>query len=176
MHIRMIRRQAFDTSALLQQLECPGIWNKNPERTSHSHSPHREVSDIWVRYFPREKFLSQEEGEIEWYPVAEQVGEAKRIASDLFSEFGMSLGGVLITRIPPGKQVYPHVDQGWHARHYEKFAVQVKGNERQKFHFRDESLITGNGDLFWFDNAFEHWVTNDSDEDRITLIVCIRRN
>jgi aspartyl/asparaginyl beta-hydroxylase (cupin superfamily) len=88
---------------------------------------------------------------------------------------GKQLGGVLITRIPSGGEVQPHVDHGWHAGHYEKFAVQLRGNQEQAFCFEDAELRPEPGDLYTFDNARLHWVTNDSDSERITLIVCIRR-
>ena len=70
----------------------------------------------------------------------------------------------------------PHIDQGWHAGFYEKFALQIKGNEQQSFHVEDEMLRTQDGDLFAFDNAKTHWVLNPSAEDRITMIVCLRRH
>ena len=50
-----------------------------------------------------------------------------------------------------------------------------KGNREQAFHFDDAELRPLPGDIYTFDNARRHWVTNDSDEDRITLIVCVRR-
>jgi aspartyl/asparaginyl beta-hydroxylase (cupin superfamily) len=112
----------------------------------------------------------------EWYPVADTIFEARSLAMQIGKDLkALSMGAVLITRIPPGGQVYPHIDQGWHARHYEKFALQIRGDEKQAFHFQDEDLMTQDGDLFWFDNAYSHWVTNDSDQERITMIVCVRR-
>lgn len=68
----------------------------------------------------------------------------------------------------------PHVDGGWHAEYYAKYAVQLKGGAKQAFHFEACSLVTEPGDLYTFDNSQLHWVTNDGDEDRITLIICIR--
>lgn len=183
MHLRMLKERAYDMSRLQDQLTCqPQLWDTIRHRTEHPQSPHREVSDIWVRYNPIENYEGDmqafnAEHQPQWYPVASQLPEAVRIANELLLQVtGVTLGAVLITKIPAGKQVYPHIDQGWHARHFEKFAVQVKGNSKQAFHFKDEDLITHEGDLFWFDNAYPHWVTNDSDEDRITLIVCIRRH
>lgn len=183
MHIRMLKARMFNVGRLQDELICqPQLWDAIRHRTEHPQSPHREISDIWVRYNPLENYQGDmqsfnAEHEARWYPVADQLPDAVRITQELMLQVtGVTLGAVLITKIPPGKQVYPHVDHGWHARHFEKFAVQVKGNSRQAFHFQDEELITGDGDLFWFDNAYPHWVTNDSDEDRITLIVCIRRH
>lgn len=183
MHLRMLKEHAYDVSRLQDQLTCqPQLWDTIRHRTEHPQSPHREVSDIWVRYNPIENYAGDmqafnAEHNPEWYPVAAQLPEAVRIANELMMQVtGVDLGAVLITKIPAGKQVYPHVDQGWHARRFEKFAVQVKGNAEQAFHFQHEDLVTHDGDLFWFDNAYPHWVTNDSDKDRITLIVCIRRH
>ncbi len=87
-----------------------------------------------------------------------------------------NLGGVLITKIPPGKQVYPHQDHGWHAEHYEKFAVLLEGNKEQAFCYDDGEYRCGRGEAWTFNNQATHWVKNDSGIDRITLIVCGRRD
>lgn len=71
--------------------------------------------------------------------------------------------------------MHPHVDTGWHAGFYEKAAIQIKGDARQAFHFDDASLSALDGESYAFDNSKLHWVTNDSDRERITLIVCMRR-
>ena len=182
MHLRMVKERAYDVGELQRQLHAnPDAWNTIRLRTEHSCSPHREVSDIWVRYNALENYRGNmqafnSEHVAEWYPVVELLPEAKRLALDIAGDHdALEVGAVLITKVPAGKRVYPHVDSGWHARHYEKFALQICGNERQAFHFEDEQLVTRDGDLFWFDNAFPHWVTNESEQDRMTMIVCIRR-
>lgn len=177
--LEMIRRSYADTSLLLEQLNNPEVWNIHRYRTK---GPHRELSDIWVRYNPIENFTGDmqafnAEHVSQWYQVAEELPEAKRLSELIAQEFSAKrLGAVLITKIAPGKQCYPHVDQGWHAGFYEKFALQIKGNRQQSFHVEDCMLRTRTGDLFWFDNSHRHWVLNPSDEDRITMIVCLRRH
>lgn len=158
----------------------PQLWNQHRMRTESPHSPHREADDIWVRYNAAENFTTMDEfngpHESSWYPSADLLG-VKNFVFDLMRMVcGTQLGGILITRIPPGKQVYPHRDQGWHARYYEKFALQVRGNERQAFCFDDERLVTVTGDMFQFENSYRHSVFNDSEEPRITMICCIRRH
>lgn len=111
-----------------------------------------------------------------WYPVVEAIPSVRFLTEQMMGLVGgKELGGVLITKIPAGKQVYRHIDGGWHAEHYEKFAILVQGNPEQEFCFEDSSLRCREGDSFTFNNQFYHWVTNDSPEDRITLITCIRR-
>lgn len=172
--------QKLDVSSLVQELEeHPELWNEYRWRTEHPRSPHREVDDIWVRYNAIENIGPQfnDEHEAVWYPVVEKIPAVKALVSQLMDEFeGQQLGGVLITRIPSGKQVYPHVDQGWHALHYEKFAIQLKGTAEQAFCFSGEKLSALPGELYWFNNQSCHWVVNPTREDRITLIVCIRRD
>lgn len=159
----------------------PHIWDQYPMRTQDAKSPHRDIHDIWVRYNPIENF----DGDVakfnakhtpEWYPCVEQLPSAKRMCERIAADFDAHIGGVLITKIPAGKMCYPHIDQGWHASYYEKFALQVKGNKLQRFHVENEALLTLDGDLFWFDNSHVHWVTNDSDEDRVTMIICLRKH
>lgn len=152
----------------------PDLWNANKARTEHPSSPHHETSDIWARFAPPDVDGSQPH-ESEWYEAADLL-PIKELVYPLFNYVrGTRLGGVLITKIPAGKCVKPHTDPGWHARFYEKFAIQIESAPEQAFHFEGCSLVTKPGDVFWFDNSFKHWVTNDSQCDRITAIVCIRR-
>lgn len=165
----------FNVMELQQELqECQG-WNLCPLRTQGARSPHRECDDVWVRW-RNTAIRSDGSFDCSWYDVADELPSAVKLCEALFSLYdGSRMGGVLITRIPPGKQVYPHIDGGWHAGHYEKFAIQVQGNSEQEFCFDGESLSTQPGDVFRFRNDVPHWVTNSSKEARITLICCIRR-
>jgi hypothetical protein len=183
MYLRMVKERAFDVSPLLRQLAAhPQCWDGVRLRTEHPKSPHRETSDIWVRYNPLENYHGNmqdfnAEHTPDWYPICEELPAARELAEAVSADQqALQIGMVLITRIPPGKQVYPHVDGGWHARTFEKFALTIKADDEQAFFFENEYLVTHPGDLFWFDNSQPHWVSNNSDEDRITLIVCLRRN
>lgn len=169
-------RDGYEVEALYQQLQG-NVWNRLRMRTEHPQSPHRELSDIWVRYNDFANYNGDMERfngphESVWYPVADELSEAKRLSLELAGN--AELGAVLITKIPAGKQCYPHIDQGWHAQYYEKHAIQIRGHKDQSFHVENESLVTLTGDEFFFNNSRPHWVINDSNEDRITMIVCIR--
>ena len=172
----------LDVAPLVNQLAChPELWNQHTMRTEAYGTPHREVDDIWVRYNPWRNFTGDpqafnSEHVSEWYPCISDIPAAWKLARKVMREVGgKSLGGVLITRIPTGGEVKPHVDNGWHASHYEKFAVQVKGDRDQAFCFDGCELRPNPGDLYTFDNSQRHWVTNESESERITLIICVRR-
>jgi hypothetical protein len=170
----------FDVAPLAAELAMhPKLWDEHKFRTEHPASPHREASDIWLRYNDLKHFGSHfnDAHESVWYPAIAKVPAARVLAEAMFETVGgFTLGGVLVTKIPAGKQVYPHVDRGWHAEHYEKYAIQIAGNDGQRFCFAGETLSPLTGQAFWFENQSPHWVTNDSDEDRITMICCIRRS
>lgn len=172
----------LDVAPLIYQLaRHPELWNQHTMRTASEGTPHREADDIWVRYNPWRNFHGDPvafhaEHVAEWYPCIGVIPGAWRLAREVMRRVGgKTLGGVLITRIPPGGQVKPHVDRGWHADVHAKYAVQIKGNASQAFCFDDAELRPEPGDLYTFDNSRRHWVTNESDSERITLIVCVRR-
>lgn len=180
----MIRHlsSGFEVDRLVSQIEAmPAVWNTHKLRTEQYGTPHTQVSDIWVRYNRWENFTGDIHNFVmtphqsEWYGVIEYIPAVVKLVAEVFSHVeGQELGGVLITKVPPGGQVAPHIDQGWHARYYDKYAVQLKGNKDQAFCFEEMELRPLPGDLYTFDNSLLHWVINESDEDRMTLIVCIR--
>jgi hypothetical protein len=151
----------------------PHVWNVHTGRTAPPDSPHHGLDDVWCR-FASPGVSGADPHIAQWYPEAECLGVRSMAREIMAAVGGEVLGGVLITRIPPGATCKPHVDPGWHAGFYDKFAVQVAAAPGQAFHFEGEALASNTGDLYWFDNSHSHWVTNDSDEARITAIFCIR--
>jgi hypothetical protein len=166
-------------AALVAALEdCPA-WNLHtPRRDAYAHMA---MSDIWVRFNAWKNYRGDlarfnDEHESVWYPVSWQVPEIRLAVNDVMAQLPESeLGGVLITRIPPGGEIAPHVDEGWHAEYYKaKYAVQLKGTAEQSFNFDGFSLSPLPGQVFWFDNSRQHWVDNPSEDERMTMIVCTR--
>lgn len=164
----------LDVRELVEQLKQP-VWNRQPERL---YGPHSKLSDIWVRYaatYDPEKM--HEPHESVWYPVADEIPAVFSLVDQVMDLVqGQKLGGVLITKIPAGEECKPHRDGGWHARYYEKFAVQLASAEGQAFCFENERLSAVPGEVYTFDNSHTHWVENPTSEDRMTLIICIRRS
>lgn len=140
------------------------------------------MSDIWVRYNDVEPF--EKSGDYSgfndlhfpiWYPAYEALPALKPVIFDLMTKVeGEHLGGVLITRIPAGCGIAPHVDRGWHVEFYDKFYLSLKSSPGAKFLCGEDVLEPKPGEIWRFDNRLEHSVVNESNEDRMTLIVCIR--
>lgn len=157
-------------------------FDKYDFRRTFPNSPHAEMNDIWVRYNDINPFLAK--GSLEgfeaehdsiWYPVIEKLPAVKKVVFDLMSKVeGERLGGVLITKLPPGGHIARHTDAGWHAQYYDKFFVPILNEEGAIFGFDDGDIHPKLGEAWWFDNSNPHWVTNNSNCDRIAMIVCIR--
>lgn len=170
--IRLLGSGVAVAGVYWQLLSHPEFWNAHAARTADPDSPHHGLDDIWCRFAPPAEGLP--EAPCEWYPAAAVLG-VKALCLDVMRLVnGTELGGVLITRIPPGATCRPHTDTGWHAEKFQKFGLQIASAPGQRFCFEGESLETKPGDVFWFDNAHTHWVTNDTPYERVTLIVCAR--
>lgn len=179
-HFTMIAEN-IDVEPLLAELDArPDLWNDRPERRTGD-SPHRETSDIWVRYASkqamREPGFSQEPHQSVWWPAAGCLPTLQHIINQVVRGLGVSvieLGGILMTRIPPGCQVYPHHDQGtWHAEHYTtKVWVVLRGNDRCVNTVEDEAMVWKPGEAWSHDNLLVHSVRNDGESERIVLILC----
>ena len=178
--IRLLNHICYVGDLVSQLRANPQLWNDFDLRTNHPQSPHRELSDIFVRYNAREHFEGDRQSfngphTSVWWPAFDRLPAVKQIVFDLMHHLeGEQLGMVLITKIPAHTQCYPHTDNGWHAGFYDKYAVQLASVEDQSFVVDGVSLSAQPGECYWFDNSRKHWVINDSDEDRMTLIVCIR--
>lgn len=170
----------FDVTRAVEQLDACSAWNRYRERTEQYGTPHDGVSDVWVRYNAWRLYTGDWAAfngphVSEWYPVVAEVPAVWSLVRKAARRVGATeLGGVLVTRIPPGGEVKPHVDGGWHAEHYRKFAVQLKSAPGQGFCFDDARLDAEPGDLYGFDNSRRHWVVNPTEHERMTLIVCVR--
>ncbi len=164
-----------NVTPLLWALQAnPQLWNEFGQRTADPASPHHEVDDIWLRYAEPESASKPGPHESVWYPSASVLPVREIVYPLMQFVRGERLGGVLITRIRAGKQCKPHHDDGWHARYYEKFAIQIQSAPGQFFCFDGEKLEPAPGDVYTFQNEHTHWVTNETEHDRITLIVCIK--
>jgi hypothetical protein len=172
-----------DVSEINRQLaEHPELWDRNPFRRTAPGSAHAGMKDIWVRYNDVQKYL--EKGDLTgfndehvpvWYEAWQKVPALKPVIFDLMTRVqGEMLGGVLITRIPSGQGIAPHVDKSWHVDYYDKFYISLSAARGARFCSEYEFIEPGVGDVYRFDNRHEHWVTNESGQDRVTLIVCIR--
>ncbi len=164
--------EGIDVKPLIDTLERnPHLWDQIPIRRTYEGSPHTEMVDIWVRFGEE---ITSEEHEAVWYDseVAEAVKPIAHLIMDLVG--ATRLGGILITKLPAGGKIAPHIDYGWHASFYDKYYVSVKSPEGSVFGFESGDIVSNPGDCYGFKNNVLHWVTNDTEEERISMIICMR--
>jgi hypothetical protein len=177
--------EGIDTLPLMLALQRqPELFGRHRQRQYTEGTPHAGMTDVWVRYndcTPFEKSgdwsTFNDEHESVWYPEADSIPQVRPIVFGLMARVeGERLGGVLITKIPPGGKIEPHVDDGWHAGYYDKYYVAIHNKPRAVFGFPDGVIEANTGDVWWFRNDVPHWVINGSDDDRLAMIVCIRHS
>ncbi|MCY0916231.1 aspartyl/asparaginyl beta-hydroxylase domain-containing protein [Massilia antarctica] len=168
----------IQVAALLAALEAKShLFGQHTARATAYDSPHRAMTDIWVRFNDIANLgphFTDEHDSI-WYPAYAELPELAPIIFGLMAHVhGERLGGVLITKIPAGGRIEPHVDRCWHADYYDKFYISLRNDPGALFHFPEGDIVASPGDCYWFDNGVTHSVSNDSQADRISLIVCIK--
>lgn len=162
----------------------PELFGRYNERKYAENGPHSEMTDIWLRHNDRRPFVAandftkfNDEHDSVWYPESAFLPQARPIIFGLMARVeGERLGGILITKLPAGGRIQPHVDPGWHAGYYDKYHVAVKTPRGSFFGFEEGQIHSRDGDVHWFRNDVPHWVVNDSDDDRISMIICIRHS
>ncbi len=155
----------------------PHLFGQHPERTSAPNSPHREATDIWLRYNDYRNLgpAFNDPHDSVWYPAWHALPELAPLVFDLMHHVaGERLGGILITKLPPGGLIAPHTDHSWHARYYDKFYIALQNAPGSVFCFPDGDIHAQAGDAYWFDNSVPHSVHNHFGQDRLALIVCIK--
>lgn len=183
-HFQQIHSGLDVAPLLLAIKQHPELWDQFTPRKTAPATPHAAMSDIWVRYNDIRKFVDGDLTHFNdphypiWYPAYDALPQLRPIIFGLMARVeAVQLGGVLITKIPPGGRIDSHVDHGWHVEHFNtKLYVVLQSNSACFNRVEGETVSMQAGDVFWFDNTVEHEVWNDGDDDRITLIVCTRRD
>ncbi len=141
---------------------------------------HCQMDDIWLRYGDISEMtktgdyskVSDEHDSI-WI---KDLPECKKLCFEVMKMVdGERLGGVLITRLPVGGEIFPHTDRGWHASYYDKYYIPLENKNGSVFGFDEGVIDPSLGDVWAFDNSYNHWVKNNSNQERIAMVVCIKQ-
>ncbi len=152
----------------------PELWDQNTLRTKHPNTAHGAVSDIWLMFNDLEGDVSNDII-VRPYPAFEKLPQARPLIFDLMRTVeGVTLGRVIITKLPPGKKITPHVDGGAPATYYKRYQMALQSLPGALFTIGDETVNFESGEVWLIDNTKEHSVVNNSRDDRIVMIVDIR--
>lgn len=168
--------EGLDTSGIVHALQTrPYLWNQNDLRRSTPELS--ECDDIWLRFPTVESAVTNGLGEFECvnYPAFAELPQVRNIIFSLMRQVeGERLGPVMLSRLAPGKQIYPHDDGVKHTSYYKRYQVALHSLPGVLFRSGDEQVNMRTGEVWWFDNSLNHEVVNNSPDDRLAMIIDIR--
>lgn len=167
----------------------PELWKADDFLRKYPQGPFGETDTIYLRF--QDKVVVKDDSELElykqnklaghdlhecpWRTEVNELPEARAHIMALLTSLGSTrLGRCMINRIKPGGRVFPHADSPWHANYWDRYHLVLQSEPGNVFRCGDEQVWMRQGDVWWFQNAVEHEVTNNSADDRIHLIVDLR--
>jgi len=152
------------------------LWNENDLRSTHPASPHGAVDDIWVFFNdPSNAEAVVNDLDVVSYRGWRELPQLRPLVFDIMRRVeAVKLGRVIITRLPPGKEIPPHIDQGAPATYFTRYMLALQCLPGAIFTIESEVVNFRMGEWWMIDNRTEHSVVNNSADDRIVLIVDLR--
>lgn len=165
--------------ALLHELsQHAELWNQYPLRTNAYGGPSGEVSDIILQYNNPLLINTAQWDEFECisYPPFLLLPKFQQMVMATMATFkGERLGRAFIAKLPPGGHIAPHVDGLRYCSYYKRYHIALQDNPNTLWRCGDEYFAPSVGDVYSVDNSKEHEVFNDGSEERITLVVDIKK-
>ena len=167
----------------------PDLWTEDTFLRKYPQGPFGMVDTIMLRFPVKAEGLTKKQEELYKqnklpgydqhesidYPPYAKLPEARGIVMNVFAAVaGERLGRVMINRIAPGGSIFPHADTPAHVEYYSRFHVVLQSEPGVEFRCGTERTYWETGAVFWFRNALEHEVVNNSAVDRIHMIIDAR--
>ncbi len=172
----------MDVAPITEALESNAdLWNVNPDRMiGFNMVGETQFDDIWIHMPPSVAAMDRADVMADyarlshgtmWHPAYYKL-PVKPILMELFSLVdGEAFGRVFISRMKPGATIFEHRDVDLEA--FTRFHVALHNKSGAVFKCGGEEAEPAVGDFFWFDNSELHSVENNSNEDRLTMVVDI---
>ena len=172
----------LDVTPILAEIDAVPQWGKYRERMEREGTAHELLSahlvdQVLARDTLKEPADYNRPGQCVFYPVWDKLPSIHRLTWGLMaSQRAVELGGILCTRLPAGGRIERHSDAGaWHAERYNrKCYVVLQANARCIVECDGDEQVFRTGEIFEFDNTRPHSMTNDGNDMRTTLIICLR--
>ncbi|KAF1065284.1 aspartyl beta-hydroxylase [Burkholderia gladioli] len=180
----------IDTMPLMASISRqPELWQADTYLRNYPQGPFGDTETIMLR-FPKQVELASDDDlaaykenrlpgydqhESIFYPAWSTLPEAHAHVFALMGAVrGVRLGRVMINKIRPGGRIYAHRDTPEHTARWRRHHLVLNGRPGAVIRAGDEQLQMLTGALFWFDNREEHEVINNSDDDRISMVIDIQ--
>jgi len=170
----------IDPVPLMHQIiRNPQLWKADTYLRDYPQGPFGDTETIFLR-FPPASVSELEQGqkdqhECVWMDGWLHLPAARQIVFNLMAMVqGERLGRVMINKLRSGGKIYPHADTPAHAEYWDRYHVVLQSGPGCNFRCGEEIVTMPTGQVWWFQNALEHEVINNSAAPRIHMIVDIR--
>jgi hypothetical protein len=171
---------SFDHIPLVQQIaRQAALWKADTYLRDYPQGPFGDTETIFLR-FPPASVTELERGgkdqhECVWMDGSLHLPAARSLVFALMAKVeGERLGRIMVNKLRPGGKIYPHADTLEHAEYWDRYHFVLQSGPGCNFRCGDEMVNMQTGGVYWFQNAIEHEVINNSSDDRIHMIVEIR--
>lgn len=164
----------------------PQLWHEDTFLRHYPQGPFGEVESVMLR-FPKKLEVKDEaqlalykanmlpghdQHESIDYPAYQALPEARSAVMFVFGLCGGTrLGRVMLNKIKPGGRIFRHADTPEHTSYYSRFHVVLDSAPGVRFLCGDEEVYMAPGEAWYFRNSEEHEVINNSDVERIHLVI-----
>lgn len=170
----------IDVAPFLTEIGAhPELWDSDPSRQL-AKPAQRETHAICIRAQGGEAILdsaARQENPIGYrgqptslsafFPAAE--GFVENLAHDMRG----AMGRAVIARLRPHGTIHPHLDDRLYWLLRDRYHLVIKSVTGSHFRAGGEEVRMRQGELWWFDPTVEHSAFNESDQERIHIIVDI---
>ena len=171
--------------ALHRFQKSQGILKEDTYLRDYPQGPFGDTESVILRFPPRsvhetEEALRKHEANFDQHenvdqPAFKLLPEARPLVFGLMAAVqGERLGRVIINKLKPGGRIFAHKDTPAHAEYWDRHHIVLQASPGVVFRAGEETVYMATGEIWWFDNSEEHEVINNSDDDRIHLVVDIR--
>jgi mannose-6-phosphate isomerase-like protein (cupin superfamily) len=170
----------FDPLPILHQVyRQDGLWKADTYLRDYPQGPFGDTETIFLRFPPSSvtelERSQKDQHECVWMDGAIHIPAARASILGLMLKVeGERLGRVMINKLKPGGRVFPHADTPVHANYWDRYHFVLQSSPGVQFRCGDESTYMEPGKVYWFQNAYEHEVINNSSVDRLHMICDIR--
>jgi len=168
-----------DVAPMLRELEAtPDAWASDPHRQSLvAVQRETEAVPICAHDTPATFREARERNPIRYVgrptPISADLPHTLSFVQQLARRLHGVPGRAVVVRLRPHGKVYEHIDRGLYYQLRHRYHLVLKSVAGSRLRASDEEVRMQPGELWWFDNRQPHEASNDSDEDRIHLIVDI---
>lgn len=164
----------IDTAPLMAAIDArPELWKLHTQRQEFPNSPHSQTETIFLR-LPENAAARclQSDLDAEPTPVCLELAPVlEPILSPLLKALAVErFGRATIVRLPPGKQVAPHIDQGAYAKAYSRFHLVLRCSPGFFLMAGEEVHEMATGECWWLDHRHLHGSCNAGGGDRVAII------